>query len=85
MNDEQLSAAWKTLAAKGLLVELSSAAVYLGLEAIDDSGELDQDSVVVMTLTAGPYAQPTLPYTVTHRPSVFLAEPTNASDILKSI
>jgi threonine synthase len=59
-DDEQATAAWHQLAARGLLVELSSAAVLHGAAALAERGAIDGGSTVVLLATAGPYAQRTL-------------------------
>lgn len=59
-DDEQATTAWHRLAARGLLVELSSAAVLHGAAALAEHGAIDGGSTVVLLATAGPYAQRTL-------------------------
>lgn len=59
-DDEQIQAAWGRLAAGGVLLELSSAAVLHGAQVLTERGALDGGSTVVLLATAGPYAQQTL-------------------------
>jgi len=56
-GDEQIAAAWRRFADRGVLLELSSAAVLHGAEVLAGRGVLDDDSTVVLLGTAGPYAQ----------------------------
>jgi len=59
-DDEQIQAAWERLAAGGVLLELSSAAVLHGAQVLADRGAIDGESTVVLLATAGPYSQQTL-------------------------
>jgi len=59
-DDEQIQAAWERLAASGVLLELSSAAVLHGAQVLADRGAIDGESTVVLLATAGPYSQQTL-------------------------
>jgi threonine synthase len=59
-DDEQLDAAWARLAGRGLLLELSSAAVLVGVDALAARGLLHDRSTAVLVVTAGPYAQQSL-------------------------
>ncbi len=56
-DDAELWSAWRRLAGRGLLVEMSSAAVLCGAEALAARGALDDSSTVVLVVTAGPHAQ----------------------------
>lgn len=59
-DDAQIRAAWSRLAARGVLLELSSAAALHGATVLADRGDLDGDTTVVLLGTAGPYAQESL-------------------------
>lgn len=59
-DDVQIATAWRQLADRGILVELSSAAVVHGAATLARRGDLDDDSTIVLLATAGPYAQPSL-------------------------
>jgi threonine synthase len=59
-DDQQIGAAWRLLAARGFLVEFSSAAVVHGLLALAERGVLTGESTAVMLATAGAYAQPSM-------------------------
>ena len=54
-DDQQLAASWRRLAARGILLELSSAAALHGVTALGERGALDDDSTVVLLATAGAY------------------------------
>ncbi|MGH8835613.1 MAG: pyridoxal-phosphate dependent enzyme [Actinomycetes bacterium] len=59
-DDAQLWAAWRTLAATGIVLELASAAALHGAGQLAESGALSDESTVVLLGTAAPYAQATL-------------------------
>lgn len=59
VDDADLWSAWRRLATRGVLVELSSAAVLCGAEALAARGVLHDMSTVVLVATAGPHAQAT--------------------------
>lgn len=77
-SDAEIEAAWRGLAARGQLVELSSAAVVHGVEHLARQGALGEDSTVVVLGTAGPYAQPTLPMAGNNH---LLTDPTSAAEL----
>ncbi len=56
-DDVDLWSAWRRLAARGVLVELSSAAALCGAEALAGRGALTDSSTVVLVVTAGAHAQ----------------------------
>jgi len=59
-DDAQARASWTRLAARGALLELSSAVALHGATVLADRGALHDNSTVVLLGTAGPYAQPSL-------------------------
>lgn len=59
-DDREIRASWVRLAARGHLMELSSAAALSGVRSLVDTDALTDGSTVVMVGTAGPYAQQTL-------------------------
>lgn len=59
-DDREIRASWVRLAARGHLMELSSAAAVSGVRSLVDADALTDGSTVVMVGTAGPYAQQTL-------------------------
>lgn len=59
-DDDTIAAAWSRLAAGGTLLELSSAAVLPGVDALAARQAIDDASTTLVLATAGPYAQPTL-------------------------
>lgn len=67
VSDAAVHQAWSWLARRGWLVELSSASVLAGLDALVERAHLDDASTVVLVLTAGPYAQESLGDTVRAR------------------
>ena len=77
-DDEQLDAAWTPLARRGLLLELSSAAVLVGADALAAGGLLQDRSTAVLVVTAGPYAQQSLEG---RGAGVPLRDPTDAAEL----
>lgn len=59
VDDQEIRASWVRLAARGHLMELSSAAALSGVRSLAATDALTEGSTVVMVGTAGPYAQQT--------------------------
>src|SRR5262245_46610216 len=59
-DDDQMWTAWHALAAKGFVLELSSAAAFHGARHLAETGALSDESTVILLGTAAPYAQATL-------------------------
>jgi threonine synthase len=78
-DDDQLDAAWARLAGRGVLLELSSAAVLLGVDALAGRGLLHDGSTAVLVATAGPHAQQSLANQVVE--TVHLRSPTDAAEL----
>ena len=78
-DDDQLDAAWARLADRGVLLELSSAAVMLGVDALAARDLLHDRSTAVLVVTAGPYAQQSLEDRV--GAAVHLRSPTDAAEL----
>lgn len=84
-DDQQMWAAWRMLAASGIVVELASAAALHGARHLAAIGALTERSTVVLLGTAAPYAQATLgPPPGSGQPAdpaggVRLADPTDAA------
>lgn len=81
VGDEQIASAWRRLAAQGVLLEFSSAAVVSGAEVLAERGLVDERSCVVLLGTAGPYAQESLDGAVTAR-SVVLDDPSDPDSLV---
>lgn len=82
VSDGQVAASWKRLAARGHLVEFSSAAALNGVQHLVERGEATPGSTVVMLGTAGPYAQESLANSGRRRQ---VADPADAAELSASV